>query len=52
MTAPASTAGTVVVDPARHAQRTLAVAGMAVLITFLDTTNPGVTATHHPGWHA
>lgn len=33
----AATAGSAV-DEARHAQRTLAVAGMAVLITFLDTT--------------
>lgn len=38
MTAPDTAAVPAAADPARHAQRTLAVAGMAVLITFLDTT--------------
>lgn len=38
MTAPTSAAVPAAADPARHAQRTLAVAGMTVLITFLDTT--------------
>ena len=38
MTAAAPAVVPATADPARHAQRTLAVAGMAVLITFLDTT--------------
>lgn len=38
MTAAVPVAVPATADPARHAQRTLAVAGMAVLITFLDTT--------------